>query len=380
MRVKTLFFTLFFCSTILYSQESLLEEAIALGEKMEEAAISEEFGDINNKLDKDGFVKRIIIDSDDSRVKNFNEGFLEGFSKALSFYSLVFKQIITQEDEFTFIRAYIKDDTAHLIFRVFGEGGINYHDYELARVGDELKVTDFFIYLSGENISATIQRIYLMTAKGSIGQIGNENVGSISLESVAELPKIRSLVNQGMFEEAQKTMSTLGEEILKEKAFALIDVQIKGNLDEDIYLEALSNYQKNFPNDPSMYLVSIDFLLLQERYDDCLKNIDQLDKAVGGDYFLDFYRGNIKYVQGDLAAAEAYFLAVTIENPDSIDAFDSLLSTYIDQLKNEKAVEILNYFVNYFGVDKSDLKAIMEAEPSYADFRATEAFKNWENN
>mgnify|MGYP001804909113 CR=1 FL=1 len=119
---------------------------------------------------------------------------------------------------------------------------------------------------------------------------------------------------------------------------------------------------------------------MKERYKESLENINQLDEAVGGDSFLDFYRGNILYAQGDLEAAEAYFMTATSENPDFLDAYDGLLTVYIDGKQNKKAVEILNYFVNHFGVTKSDLAPAIEGEPSYSVFAKSKEYKACKTN
>ena len=174
-RIKLLAFLLLLACSTVYGQSSILDRATAIGEKMDEALITEDQEYLNGLFDKKAFTKSIIIDSDDQAVKGFNEGFLSGFDQPLAFFNLIFGQVQAQGDELSFVRAYVKNGTPHILFRIYGNGGRNYHDYELKEIDGQLKIIDLYIYIAGENLTETIRRFYLIAKKSGAGSLGNGN-------------------------------------------------------------------------------------------------------------------------------------------------------------------------------------------------------------
>ena len=58
---------------------------------------------------------------------------------------------ITKNGSFTLVRGFVKNEEMHLLFRAFGDGGINYQDITIIKVKDSLRAADIFSYELGES-------------------------------------------------------------------------------------------------------------------------------------------------------------------------------------------------------------------------------------
>lgn len=137
--------------------------------------------------------------------------------------------------------------------------------------------------------------------------------------------KVQEVVITGDYQKANEIFQDLPAEIANQKAFQALKVQIAFKLDEKLYFETMDEYIKTFPNDPSIYLISIDKYLMGKEFDEAMAMVDSLDVSLYGDEFLDLYRGNISLLKGDILNAEKYFIRLLEYFPDYLDVYDSLL-------------------------------------------------------
>src|SRR5688500_9805019 len=80
------------------------------------------------------------------------------------------------------VKQYEKDKVQHLIFRLYSDEGLNYHDFELTKKGGKLAIADIFIYLSGEDLSKTMSDLFVSFTTGD---------GNVSDEKFAQVEKIK---------------------------------------------------------------------------------------------------------------------------------------------------------------------------------------------
>ena len=159
-----------------------------------------------------------------------------------------------------------------------------------------------------------------------------------------------------------------------------MDLMIKAQLDDGSYMESLSNYQRTFPNDPSSYLISLDYLTLKEEYDACLAAVDKLDGLIKGDDFLNLFRGNLNYLKKDYDAALKYMLQFTQDHADILDGWDVMLSVRVDRKEYTEATSVIEKMMALIALEKEYITAFIEEEPTYADFVKSDEYKAWKEN
>ena len=202
----------------------------------------------------------------------------------------------------------------------------------------------------------------------------------LTMEDLTKLGTIRELYKQGEYKAADEVMQSVKEEVRNEKIFRLMDVQVKSNLDDDVYIKVMQDYRDAFPDDPSIDLISIDLFVYSENYQAAHQAVDNVNDRVGGDTFLDFYRGYVYYAAGDHAKAETALLKFTDNYPAFDDGPFYLLAIYIESERFEKAISVFQDLINDYGFTREDLISFAEEETDYVPLVNSEAYKTWKKN
>lgn len=330
---------------------------------------------INNLFDIDGFINSFLIKSKDKEIIEFNDGFSKGFRKGFDYGNIMVREI-GKEGSYDFFKSYVDENQQyHLVFRLFSEAGLNYHDYKLKETRNSIKIVDVYVYVTGENFSKTIGTIY----KKSIAS-KKKNFFGVStntfLDDIFKLAEIRKLKSQGKLEEAYKIYKKIGAESKKNKVFKLIGITLASALDNDDLLRKFTkDYEKSFPKDPSLYLISIDGAYVNNKLNKALELINKLDKFIGGDDFLNYFRVNTYYLKGDIPKAIEYSELLMSDFPDYMDGFDTALTLYIETEKFDKAIQILDIFVDRFELTKDSL--IESMKENFPNFSKNKKFLDW---
>lgn len=218
------------------------------------------------------------------------------------------RSIVRSGGEFVFLRVHKQGDELRALFRVRSPSlGVNYHDYDLivSESGD-VKAEDVYIFATGERFSDTMRRIFLQfTASRNSGLLARLRGKDKAL--VKNMEKIQRMTRMAKSGDSRGSLAIYNElpaELKKEKFVMLVRVTASAKTaNEQTYLNALAEYRKAFPNDPSLQLISIDFHILKKDFASALKTIDALDKQLGGDPFLDVMRGNVLRAAGNRTKA-----------------------------------------------------------------------------
>ncbi|KAB1159581.1 hypothetical protein F7018_04525 [Tenacibaculum aiptasiae] len=378
MQKKKILFILFITiSFFLKAQEkeSFEVRLDSIGMKIDKTLTNSNKEYLNKIYSKKSLCDRFLIESNNKKVKNFNKSFYEGFTASFDFGNIVLKEI-EKDASYDYLNI-VKDKEGeyYLLFRLYGNG-LNYHKHLIKEIDGEIRIVDTYISLTGEYLSDTFGSIYKgVLYKGGLLKSLSKGNNNDSMSDLLKIQKIRNLRSEGKLQEAHDLYNTLSEEGKKKKIFQLSNLLTLADLDEVKYAKAIETYEKQFPNDVSLYLVSIDGYILGEKYDEALQAVDNLDKAIGGDSFLNFIRGNIYFLKSEDKKSEDKFKEVVKEYPNFLDAYDSLLSLYIKSNNVKKAIEILNIMVNDFELPKDILfKTLGE---NYPEFQKKEEIIKW---
>lgn len=194
-----------------------------------------------------------------------------------------------------FLRVRERSGRTTVLLRTSSDEGLNYLEFYVGqRKSGALVADDLYAFLSGSTMIETLQSIF-------DALVDEDNSEVIRFKNIAE--KLNSEPAAGIAE-----THSLPASLRESKSMQGAIVQAASNLSEKEYKDAIAEYQRLFPDDPSVDLVSIDGLFLSEKYEEALAAIDRLDKSVGGDEFLNQIRSGILIAQGidfKLAATKA---------------------------------------------------------------------------
>lgn len=331
---------------------------------------------INKILDVDAILDKALVKVDDSKIQQYNKDFAEGFKSSFDFGAAILREL-GEDGNYDFVKSYVKNGNEyHLIFRLYAEDGLNYHDYKLSENGGEVKISDMYLYLSGENFSKTLSDIY----KRAIQSVSSDGVfkklfKKTYIDDLGNLKKIKDLMRVGKYKEAYDVYKNVNSESRKEKIFMISALQVASNLDDSVYEEVIKQYEELFPNDPSLYLISIDGAVIKEDFEKAYELVNKLDRSLGGDDFLDLYRANVLYAKNDFEGATKYARKLVDNYPGFIEAHTTLLTILIERNQINEAIKALENFYDIFELTKEDMREAMEGD--FPNFVKTKEYIAW---
>jgi len=143
------------------------------------------------------------------------------------------------------------------------------------------------------------------------------------------------------------------------------------------YLACIETWQRAYPGDPSLDLISIDACILRKEYPKALECVDRLDRSIGGDPYLDFQRALIYSLMKErdkaAAAAEHGFEG----DPSDIKMGFLAVAVLIEDQKYEDAVAFLGRMESLGKYPKPRLVHGVEAVQSFTAFRQSQAYLQW---
>lgn len=331
-------------------------------------------GSYTNKVyDMQALAKRFLIEKDNEKVKTFNKGFIRGFSTKFKFGNVMLEHIKAGAS-YDFMRVEkVSANQFYIFFRLYNEG-INYHKHLVVFKEGKPKIIDTYVYITGEYLSDTFRSIY-NSALGSQSFLKKLLFKDNTLKDLEQLTVMKKLKDKGDFKGVEAAYQKLSKNARGKKITKILRLLAAQKLSEKLYGEVIKDYETSFPNDPSLYLVSLDGLIMAQKYDKAIAAINTLDKLIGGDEFLNLVRGNLYYMKSDKEKAIGLFEQFVEDYPNFFDAYDSLLTLYTEEKKYTKAIEILDIFVNKFESPKEAL--IKVVKENFDAFAKTKEFLKW---
>ena len=170
-------------------------------------------------------------------------------------------------------------------------------------------------------------------------------------------------VREGRFDQALAKYRQLPTELKQDRTIQLGGLIAARGIGGDEYVAMLDEVRKNNPGNTTGDLVSIDYFRLKGQHDEALDCIERLDKAVGGDPYLSFVRGNVLVEAGRYAAAKAELESAIEQEPTLEDDYWARITV---ALKEQNYADTLAWLRTI--VEKSN--AVIEEQ----DVRASEDY------
>lgn len=288
-------------------------------------------------------------------------------------------QQVTNGGSYRFLRIHSKYDQKRVLFRFLlaGQQGVNYHDFVLVRQSDgKIRAVDLYIFLSAEMLSTTIRRgfvpVVAEVSKSVLAKLtGAENEYIKHIKIVSQMS---NAVVSGNSQQALEIYRRLPPVLQKDKNLLLLRLRAaQATGDETLYVVAIDDFRRCHPNDPCIDMLAIDGHILNKRYDEALKCIDRLDKAVGGDTYLDVLRANLRIAQGDHEAARALAQKAIDAEESLVDAYWTLVAIALAEKNFDETTRLLNLIIQKFNVEIGDLSG----NPMYAEYIKSPQYKQW---
>lgn len=196
------------------------------------------------------------------------------------------------------LRLHEIDGQDRVLFRLITEEtGVSYHDYILTRAtGGQIAVSDIYMYAAGELVSQTLRRLLLPV----VAELDKSSTSSLRgsdrafLNNMAKYQEMAEALRAENKPEVLRIYKTLPEEFRLQKSVMLLYLKAStGDVVE--FTKAAELYRKLFPADPAVELLSTHHFMLKNMNDELLRCIDDLDRVMGGDPYLNVLR-SITYV------------------------------------------------------------------------------------
>jgi len=340
------------------------EEAMAFATSMKSNIAHRKSNWFNEVLDIKAFENRIR----EAGQNKVNETMLKGAMKSMAtgdFGEQVIKGL-GKKGSYELVKQYEKNNHQHLVFRMYNDE-LNYHDFELIKKGDKVKVADILIYTTGENLSATLAESLMSMSD----QMAAAN--KIDPQELQKVQMIKSYIQRKDAEKANELYQSLPGLIRAQKLYKIMYIHIASGLGSDEYLKALNKFQQEYPDAPNMYLLMIDAYFLKKDYPGALRCVNSLDSLINKDPFLDFYRGVIHKESNDPANALICLERLHQYMPDFGTGTLQLINAYIDEKQIDKAVALTQTYKKGKDVDDQTLEALYMLYPDYKKKMGTSA-------
>jgi len=331
-------------------------EALVFGKTVQASIKNKKGLVLDNAFDTDALLERMDVPNKKSLLSQ--RGFKEGMGDNLKMGTLILNSL-GKDGSYEMLNQYARGDTQHVVFRLYANGNLNYHDMELVNVKGKCKIADVYIYLSGEKFSETLVNIYrhLDVSKG---------VTDKDLTAMKKVADIRKLIQAQDYTTAKSELENLPAHIQAMKAVQLYYVLLaQGIGDEPGYNDAIANYERLYPNEPNMFLLQIHGYFTQKKYAKAIEAIDKLDAALDKDPILDYHRSLIYKTMGDMEEQKKSLDRLVKNMPNFESGALEMVTYYLDKDDNTNAGIAIADFKMHKDFDIETLDAIIEQYPGY---------------
>ena len=263
---------------------------------------------------------------------------------------------ITKNGSFNLVRIYIQFEEMHLLFRAFGEGGLNYQDITLIKIKDSIRAADIFSYQLGESYARLFSyQIAVIEAPDAHSSLtSREKYGAI----------FRNALSDKNYGAARSAFEKFDDQTQNDKHLSLQYMLACEHLSDKLFRKSVDHFAALFPEEPTPYLLMMKMYVDTRDYEDYGRAIDKLDTLLHIDPFLDYFRGNVVAKLGDTREALHFYQAVFDYDPGIWQNTEKLVACKVVNNELVQANEAINLYSHTLGYRKELVEAL------YADYPA----------
>lgn len=281
------------------------------------------------------------------------------------------------------LRVHEVDGEWRILCRANAAGGVSYIDL-VPRFNDdeELKFVDAYTFATGEKLSKSLERV-LLPQIAEATKIPIEKLLTKPDPLVKHIDQFISLsqaIQRDDFAGVIDQFNSLPSELQDNKTILLMYLGAAGKLmaaaesdqAEAAYRDGVERFQKQFGDDPAFLLLGIDYYFYREDFEGATEAIDKLDKAVGGDPFLDFFRASVLLVQEKYKEALPLAEKARDNNPELEEPYWGIVNIHLSLGNFAQVAEGLDQLAEKFYYEFE-----LASDPIYADFLASPEGQKW---
>lgn len=333
-------------------------EAMETAHKIDSSISNKRPRYFNELFDANGFARKIAKQTDDKVTNDMIQGVKDALIKAEFGDKII--QSLGRNGNYKLVKHYEKNNVHHLLFRLYSDDGLNYHDLELSKRNGKILITDMYIYMSGEDLSKTLSGLLISFSKKS-----NEQESKI-MKITESVNNMRKQLLHNEYQKAMTYYKTLPDDIKHQRAIELIYLQICKGYGDDEYLGAMTEFHTKYPDDPNINLIMIDSYLLKKEYDKALEALNKLDQFIKTDPFLDFTRALINNMAEQPEEARKYLEQIYKNYPEFDIGVIELIANYINAGMDDKARELIKAYEKNEKFDQLNLTNYLFTKPQFS--------------
>ena len=206
---------------------------------------------------------------------------------------------ITKNGSYGLVHSFEKNEEQHLLFRAFGDGGLNYQDIILIKVKDSIRAVDIFSYQLGESYATlfSYQIEDLETPDAHSSMTTREKYGSI----------FENAISRKNYSLAKSAFEKFDDHTQNDEHFSLQYMFACQQISDKLFRKSVDHFISLFPEEPTPYLLMMNQYAETKQYADYSRAIDKMDTLLHFDPFLNYLRGNLVTKLGDLQAALHFY-------------------------------------------------------------------------
>ncbi len=352
------------------------EDARQVVSRFSEALSAGEFERAGKQIDYDILLGRACYGVDPNN--NFRRGFEDGARKSMSAYPQKVAQALGGAQLWDIVRVRKQEHGIWVLVRHYGsETEFAYYDFLVAQGGKgRAAIVDVFPLTNGEPMSRSLRRFFLVgvadQSRSLLEKLSKEE--NLLVQSMPAIQEMMQAGREGNAERAVAIYESLPLEVRRIKFIAAQVILAGATLqDTDRYLQLVEDYMKWYPNDPTLRILLIDYYAQREECDKLRKVIDELDKAVGGDPFLDLQRAQVDIAEENWSEARKRAQRVIESVPKSQHAYWTAFAAAVGLKDYADAVKQLQHLHREFNANPRGLEAAEE----FREFTSSTEYRDW---
>ncbi|MBD0833162.1 tetratricopeptide repeat protein [Aestuariibaculum sediminum] len=333
---------------------------VDLGYSIEEAINSSDVNAFMEHFDKNHFINTAItsVKTPESQ-ENYKQDFAKSIKSKLTFLPEKIMSEVENGGYYNFLNyGYYSDvQTYYMLFRLYTpESGVNYHEYTIAKKDNELVFNDIYVFLSGETLTKTFNKLFLYSLpKESLLNIFDD----ATTKNFIKLADGVNKYNNQDYANAYKTLNSIEGELGNDKYLLIIKSMCASKIGNEEYKAATKQIIDQYPNDPTLYLTQIDYHILNKSYDQALNLLEKLQSDTEDD-FLNLMKGNIELERENYSAALPLYKFISDNYADFFQGHASYLVCLALLQDYDTCASFLNQLIED-GYDKNEMIDFIES-------------------
>ncbi len=353
-------------------------KAARFGHAVEAAVKAGDLAALAKLIDLDAIANAAVapLDLTDTQKKANAAALRNGLAGPNSFFDTLAKNVAAGGScTWLHTRRNKQGETTSIFRLLLPDGGMNYYEMKIVSMPHGAVVaTDVFVILTGESLSETLGRMLKVMLAGEGKPAGLFSGKGRPKDSRSDvLIAMSKAMRENHPEQVLALYNSLPEQARNEKGILLQRVLASSKLDQAQYTAAIEDYERRFPGDPSLDLVSIDGFLFKKQNDKAAAALERLASSLGGDPYLDGLRANLFNRMNQPEKADKLGREAVNADPALEGGYSAVLTSSLTRKDYKTTAEYLDRFNGKFAVTSLQVAAT----PDYEDFRASPEGKAW---